>query len=99
MAIEKKMLSIDDNDFGVISDAAYIKINSVEIRGNDIWINVNGYATKDARNANKCSIYKKTEKIKMSDIKDFIKDFSEDGIKAAAYEYLKTLPFYKGVDC
>jgi len=96
MAIKKEMKSIDDNDFGVITDEAYFKINSVEMRGEDIWINVNGYATKAARDANKCSIFKKTVKIKIADIQ--VKDFSVDGIKTAAYNYLKTLSEYQGVD-
>lgn len=98
MAIKKAQTSVDDNDFGVIAPEAYIKINSVEIRGDDVWININTYVTKEARDSSKCSIGKKTEKIKMSDFSKYIKDFTVDGIKTAAYNYMKTLPKYQGVD-
>lgn len=100
MAIKKKILSCE-NEVKETFETAYMKINDVEIRistGN-LRIKILFFASKDARDANGLSILKKEENISLDTLKPFIKEFTVDGIKTAAYEYLKTLPFYKGVDC
>ena len=77
---------------------AYLKIQQVNIRGDEVWINVNVYADKTSRQENNSiSIYKVTEKCNLKDIQ--ITNFSEAGIKEACYNYLKTITKYQGVDC
>lgn len=95
MAIEKS-LTRTDTSFGYEFPTAYIKIAPPEIRGSEVYIHVWYYADKAARDANSGSINKTTEKCKLSDLT--ITDFTEDGIKAACYQYLKGLPKYQGAD-
>lgn len=96
MAIEKP-LTRTETSFSYEFPQAYIKIAPPEIRGSDVMIHVWIYADKAARDANANSISKTTEKCKLTDLT--ITDFSEDGIKAACYSFIKASPKYQGVDC
>lgn len=89
MAIELA-LTKDQNDIKIPLENAYLKITQIDIRAEheEIWIFLNGYPTADARNTpGACSIIKKTVIAPLNEIT--LTDFSKNGIKQAAYNWLK----------
>lgn len=101
MAIKKNM-DREENEVKAAFPNAYIRVNDVLIRTNsgEVHIHVNVFADADARNdQGAISILKATEKTTLPVLKPFLADLSENGLKAAAYLYLKTLPRYQGIDC
>lgn len=89
MAIEIP-LAKEQNDVKFPFQTAYLKISQVDIRAEheEMWIYLNGYPSADSRNtAGACSIIKKTIVVPLNEIT--LTDFSKNGIKQAAYNWLK----------
>jgi hypothetical protein len=79
---------------------AYIKILSPEIRGNEVSIMVMFFADSDARNTpDALTIGRTVEKTDLATFAPLVSEWTESGLKAAGYAYLKTKPEYQGVDC
>jgi hypothetical protein len=89
------VLDREQNEMKFPFEKAYARIVEVEIAADrdEVHIHVAIYADQAARNAKACSILKKTVQAKLSDFAP--KDFTKDGVKAAAWAFLNTqkIPF------
>lgn len=81
-----------DNEIKYDFPTAYLKIYDVEIRisSDDVRIYLNVYADEDSRKLEGFSINKIMEKVKFSEFKNYIGELTPDGLKSAAYSYLKS---------
>jgi len=98
MAIEI-VSNIWDNEVRYKFPNAYLKVHDVEIRisTNEAWIRVLVFANKEARDTDgACSVKKITEKIPLNLLS--ITSFDKAGLITAAYNYLKTIEKYNGLN-
>lgn len=98
MAIQKL---VNSEYLGTEFPEAYWKIHNVriDVEKSEMWIELRAYANADARAKDTDGrtiggIEKRTEKVPLSEV--IPKEYTADGIKAAAYEYIKTLKEYQG---
>jgi hypothetical protein len=111
MAIEIN-LSKDKNDVYYAFNKAYLKIHSIEIKthtaniNEQVWIKYSIWANKESRDTiNDSDIKNWASSIKKDVIRTSIlvlsqhfTEFSANGLLTAAYNYLKSLNKYSGVD-
>lgn len=93
------MSVVAENEIKADFPNAYLKIHDVEIKvsTNEAWIRILVFANKTARDTEgACSIKKITERVSLSSLT--ITSFDKSGVLIAAYNYLKTIPKFNGID-
>lgn len=95
----------DQNEVQYPFPEAYLKVDTVWTKTlgpekQRVQIDFQIFASETSRRKNGYTVDKRKVLIAFEDLKPFFLDFSTDGMKAAAYKYLKSLAeFSAGEDC